>query len=174
MPSQNARVAEFLPLGAIIRQFVIDGQNIVQNFDDADGYKKYNEPYFGETIGRVANRISDAKIKSLNNRSYELTPNNGPNTLHGGVDGWGKKSFAGPERDTHTGKQRTVFRYLSAHGEEGFPGAVELRVTYLESTEKHNGKNASVLEIEYEVEMVGNEVEEKGTRETAVGITNHR
>ncbi|KAF1808647.1 galactose mutarotase-like protein [Eremomyces bilateralis CBS 781.70] len=170
MASQDKAVAEFLPLGAIIRTFLVDGQNIVQNFEKTDEYRQYNVPHFGETIGRVANRISGAKINSLNSQSYELAANNGPNSLHGGPTGWGKRVFTGPEVDD---KGRTVFRYRSADGEEGFPGAVELRVYYTASTEKSNGKETSVLEIEYEVEMVGNEAEEKDITETVVGITNH-
>ena len=45
----------FLPLGAIIQEFLVEGVNIVQNFHSVDAYEKYNDPYFGETIGRVAN-----------------------------------------------------------------------------------------------------------------------
>src|ERR1700753_1303733 len=90
-------VADFLALGAIIHEFKVGDLNIVQNFPTAELYEKYNEPYFGETIGRVANRISGAKINKLNGRSYELPANNGPNCLHGGLSGWGKKIWQGPK-----------------------------------------------------------------------------
>lgn len=75
----------FLPLGAIIKSYTINGVNIVQSFPTTDLYQKHNSPFFGETIGRVANRIKDGKIDSLNGKSYDLVVNNGPNTLHGGV-----------------------------------------------------------------------------------------
>lgn len=159
----------FLPLGAIVQEFLVDGQNIVQNFGTAEQYKKYNDPFFGETIGRVANRISDAKIDSLNGRSYQLAANNGPNTLHGGAQGWGKREFDGPKPVDRDGKEGVLFKYVSKDGDEGFPGTVELRVWYTAWTEDEAGKEKAVLEVEYEVEMVGDEAEE-----TAVGITNHR
>jgi len=53
---------KFLPLGAIIQELNVNGTNIVQGFDTAEQYEKYNGPYFGETIGRVANRIGGAKV----------------------------------------------------------------------------------------------------------------
>jgi len=159
----------FLPLGAIIQEFLVDGQNIVQNFNTAEQYKKYNEPYFGETIGRVANRIADAKINNLNGKEYQLTANNGPNALHGGPKGWGKHEFEGPKPVDRGGKEGVLFKYLSKDGDEGFPGTVELRLWYTAWTENEAGKEKALLEVEYEVEMVGDEVEE-----TAVNVTNHR
>jgi len=161
----------FLPLGAIIQEFRVNGHNIVQNFATAELYKKYNDPYFGETIGRVANRISGAKIDDLNGRSWPLAANNGPNSLHGGLEGWGKKVFEGPIPMSRNGKEAAMFKYTSADGEEGYPGAVELRVWYMSSAEENAGLRQTVLEVEYEAEMVGNEDD---IEETAVAVTNHR
>ena len=62
-----------------------------------------------------------------------------------------------------------MFKYLSKDGEEGFPGTVELRLWYVPSIEKVDGVEKTSLEIEYEVELVGDEVEETG-----VAVTNHR
>jgi len=53
---------KFLSLGAIIQEFKVNGINIVQGFDTEEQYQKYNGPYFGETIGRVANRVGGAKV----------------------------------------------------------------------------------------------------------------
>ncbi|KAK5171649.1 hypothetical protein LTR16_011752, partial [Cryomyces antarcticus] len=125
-------------------------------------------PFYGETIGRVANRIAGAKINSLNGKSYSLAVNNGPNSLHGGAKGWGKQSFEGPTPVEKDGKESVMFKYLSRDGEEGYPGTVELRLWYKGSMEKDGGVEKTSLEIEYEVELVGDEVEE-----TAVGVTNH-
>jgi aldose 1-epimerase len=163
---------KFLPRGATIQEFRVGGINIVQNFHTAEQYKKYNAPYFGETIGRVANRISGAKIKSLNGRSYQLAANNGPNSLHGGVMGWGKRIFDGPTPVNRNGKEAVLFKYLSKDGEEGYPGTVEVRVWYTSSTtqDPEKGKPVTVLEAEYEAEMLGDE----DIEETAVGVTNHR
>ncbi|KAF2731084.1 aldose 1-epimerase [Polyplosphaeria fusca] len=154
----------FLPLGAIIQEFNVNGTNIVQGFPSAELYKQYNFPYFGETIGRVANRVSHAKLNDLNGKSYQLAVNNGPNSLHGGVMGWGKLEFEGPIQTERNGKQATLFKLLSKDGDEGYPGTVEARVWYVQEKEGQQ----EVLHIEYEVELIGDEVEE-----TAVNMTNH-
>ena len=155
----------FLPQGALIQEFKVADINIVQGFPDAKFYKTHNAPYFGETIGRTTNRIKDAKIENLNGKTYTLAANNGPNSLHGGDEGWGKKDFEGPKPVNKDGKEGVGFRYLSKDGEEGYPGTVECRVWYMAGIE--DGK--TVLEAEWEVEFVGNECEE-----TVVGVTNHR
>lgn len=160
----------FLPLGAIIQEFQINGKNIVQNFPSADLYKQYNSPYFGETIGRIANRISGAKINNLNGKSYQLAANNGPNSLHGGNTGWGKREFEGPARVTRHGTDCILFKYTSPDGEEGYPGTVSVSVWYTPGKEQEEGIEKTILQIEYEAELVGdNDVEE-----TVVGMTNHR
>jgi aldose 1-epimerase len=89
--------------------------------------------------------------------------------LHGGAAGWGKQNFEGPTPVNRNGKESVMFKYLSKDGEEGFPGTVELRLWYVPSIEKVDGVEKTSLEIEYEVELVGDEVEE-----TVVAVTNHR
>jgi len=158
----------FLPLGAIIQEFKINGRNIVQGFQTAEQYKKYNGPYFGETIGRIANRVSGAKIE-LNGKSYQLPVNNGPNSLHGGDSGWGKKEFEGPIQVQRNGKDAVLFKYTSKDGEEGYPGTVDVKVWYMAEKKQEDGVEKEILTIEYEAELIGDEVEE-----TAVGMTNHR
>jgi aldose 1-epimerase len=159
----------FLPQGGIIQEFRVGGHNIVLGFPSAASYKTKESPFFGENIGRVANRIKDAKIDRLNGKSYELAANNGPNTLHGGAEGWGKKDFEGPKPVTRNGKQAVEFSYLSRDGEEGFPGTVQMKMWYTPSLEQDGGIEKTSLEIEYEAELVGDEVEE-----TVVSLTNHR
>ncbi|ORX98614.1 galactose mutarotase-like domain-containing protein [Clohesyomyces aquaticus] len=158
----------FIPLGAIIQEFKVGGQNIVQGFPSSKQYKKYNTPYFGETIGRIANRVSNAKINDLNGKSYQLPVNNGPNSLHGGVMGWGKQEFKGPTSVQRNGKDAVFFKYLSKDGEEGYPGTVEVRVWYVQEKDQDNGVEKEVLHIEYEAELVGDKV-----AETAINMTNH-
>ncbi|CAI9625977.1 aldose 1-epimerase [Alternaria burnsii] len=164
----STKAFTFLPLGAIIQKFVVNGKNIVQGFPSAELYKQYNAPYFGETIGRIANRVSKAKINDLNGKSYQLPVNNGPNSLHGGNLGWGKREFEGPSTVDRDGKEATFFKYISKDGEEGYPGTVEVRVWYVQAREEVDGAQQEVLYIEYEAELVGDEVEE-----TAINMTNH-
>jgi len=170
MPSDPSSNFTFLPLGAIIQSFRVGDVDIVQSFPTPDLYKQYNQPYFGETIGRVANRISGAKINSLNNKSYSLAANNGPNSLHGGLVGWGKKVFEGPIEVKRNGRDAILFKYLSNDGEEGYPGTVELSVWYIPSIEQEGATKMVVLEVEYEAALVNDE----GIEETAVAVTNHR
>lgn len=170
LTSTEESVFTFLPLGAIIQKIQVRGLNIVQNFPTADLYRAYNEPYFGETIGRVANRISGAKINDLNGKSYPLAANNGPNSLHGGKLGWGKCQFEGPFSVEHDRQQSVMFKYISPDGEEGYPGTVEVRVYYTASTGQQDGKQVTILKVEYEAELVGKE----DIQETAVAMTNHR
>lgn len=160
----------FLPLGAIIQEFRVGDQNIVLGFPTQDHYVKHNSPHFGATIGRVANRIKDGVIHNLNGRDYELAKNNGPNSLHGGVNGWGKRIFDGPHTVKRDGKDALLFKYRCADGEEGFPGTVEVRVWYVASKEDVGSPSAkTVLSVEYEVEFVGDECDE-----TVINMTNHR
>lgn len=159
----------FLPQGGIIQEFKVGNKNIVLGFPSAASYKTPHNPFFGETIGRVANRVSGAKINDLNGKSYALAANNGPNSLHGGAAGWGKKDFEGPKPVQRNGKEAVEFKYLSKDGEEGYPGTVELRLWYTAGVESDGGVEKTSLEVEYEVELVGEECEE-----TAVAVTNHR
>jgi aldose 1-epimerase len=167
--AQDETNFRFLPLGAIIQEFRVGGINIVQNFATPEQYKAYNKPFFGETIGRVCNRIKGAKLTALNGKEYPLPVNNGANTLHGGPQGWGKREFTGPTPLERNGKQAVLFKYVSPDGEEGFPGTVEVRVYYIVSQQQEDGVEKTILETEYEVELVGDEV-----NETVVAVTNHR
>jgi aldose 1-epimerase len=170
---------QFLPLGAIIQAFIVGKTNIVQSFPKQADYVAHNGPFFGETIGRVANRVKNAKIDSLNSKSYTLNANNGPNHLHGGVKGWGKRIWDGPKpvgvksvdglSGELEGGESVKFTLRSEDGDEGYPGTVEASVVYTAGTQKtESGKTVNVLGIEYVVELVGDEVEE-----TAVNVTNH-
>ena len=84
--------------------------------------------YFGCTAGRCANRIAGGKF-TLDGKEYTLATNNGPNHLHGGVKGFDKVVWEGEPRMTATGPS-IIFTYLSADGEEGYPGNVSAKVTY--------------------------------------------
>ncbi|KAL8807861.1 MAG: hypothetical protein Q9223_004226 [Gallowayella weberi] len=156
----------FLSQGALIQEFKVAGHNIVQSFPEAKFYKTHNHVYLGETIGRTTNRVKGAELKNLNGRSYKLAVNDGdnPNSLHGGLRGWGKKDFEGPKPVNRNDKEGVQFRYVSQDGEENYPGTVECLVWYTAKME--HGR--TILEVEYQVELVGDECEE-----TVVGVTNH-
>jgi aldose 1-epimerase len=168
MSSYEESAFTFLPLGGIIQEFRVAGLNIVQAFPTEALYKELNDPFFGETIGRTTNRLNDGKIE-LNGKTVNLTKNNGLNALHGGPKGWGKQTFRGPKPVFRNGKEGVLFTYLSPDGDEGYPGTVEFRLWYMANKGMEDGIEKTVLEMEYEVEFVGDECDE-----TVVGVTNHR
>src|SRR5205809_7925116 len=116
--ADNKPVISFIQQGAIIKEFIVAGRNIVLGFPNDQAYQNHNTAYFGETIGRIANRIQNATIKDLNGRSYQLAANNGPNSIHGGSVGWGKKIFQGPILELRDGKEIAVFKLKVEHGDE--------------------------------------------------------
>jgi aldose 1-epimerase len=78
----------------------------------------FGGPYFGETIGRYANRIGGASFK-LNGTTYTLPVNNGPNTLHGGFVGWGNRVWQNPTTATGNGSVSLTMSLVAPNGEEG-------------------------------------------------------
>jgi aldose 1-epimerase len=101
--------------------------DVVLGFDTLDDYVAKNR-YFGVVVGRYGNRIAKGRF-TLDGRTYELATNNGANHLHGGVKGFDKALWrAEPfERD---GRAGVAYSYVSQDGEEGYPGALRVRVTY--------------------------------------------
>jgi aldose 1-epimerase len=102
-------------------------REVTLGFDSLDGYLNPH-PYFGSTLGRVANRIGHGRF-TIDGRIYTLFCNNGKSHLHGGRKGfdkavWSSASFLG---DATAG---VVFSYTSADGEEGYPGTLDARVGY--------------------------------------------
>lgn len=101
--------------------------DIALGYSDVDSYVK-NSPYFGAIIGRYGNRIGQAHF-SLKSKEYTLAANNNENNLHGGLKGfdkviWSAKPIKGKKS---VGIQ---FDYTSKDGEEGFPGELQVTVTY--------------------------------------------
>ncbi len=128
----NGLVMKAITYGAIITELHVPDKNgkmadIVQGFDALSDYEK-SSPYFGATIGRLANRIKDAKFK-LDGKEYKLAANDGPNHLHGGKKGWDKVLWEAEAKATGAGPQ-VVFTYTSPDGEEGYPGTVQAKVVY--------------------------------------------
>ena len=126
--------------------------NVVAGFNNVESYVKSTEPYYGATIGRYGNRIAKGKF-TLDGKQYQLSVNNGVNTLHGG-----KKGFQDVVWNADKLNDSTIqFTYLSKDGEEGFPGNVNVKVTY-----SLTGDNS--LKCEYEATT---------DKTTVVNLTNH-
>ena len=97
--------------------------DILLGFDDLGGYLG-EHPYFGSTAGRVANRIAAGHFQ-LDGKEYQLATNNGPNHLHGGKEGTDKVNWQGKIVG-----QSVQFRTLDRDGHNGYPGNVDMQVTY--------------------------------------------
>jgi aldose 1-epimerase len=100
--------------------------DVVLGFDSLDGYLSDN-PYFGALVGRYANRIAHGSF-ALDGVHYTLARNNGPNSLHGGLEGFDKRVWKARE---FSGDQPALeLTYLSKDGEEAYPGNLSVKVVY--------------------------------------------
>ncbi len=100
-------------------------ENILVGFDSEEGWSK-NDPHFGCTIGRYANRIANGQF-TLDGMVHQLTQNQGNHHLHGGF-----KSFSKVVWETEILSDHAVrFSYHSPAGEEGFPGNMHVTVDYI-------------------------------------------
>ena len=125
-------IVEILTYGSVIKSLQVPDRNgnlgdVVLGFDDLASYLTHN-PFFGCIAGRYANRIAGGRFQ-LDQVEYTLACNNGPNHLHGGLQGfdkvnWQAESVQGTD---HVALQLT---YQSADREEGYPGQLTTTVTY--------------------------------------------
>ncbi|THH36323.1 aldose epimerase family protein [Neolewinella litorea] len=102
-------------------------ENVVLGYDSLSQYEASN-PYFGALIGRYGNRIAGGRF-SLNDQTYTLETNDGPNHLHGGVTGFDKVVWTATEVPSDT-EPALRLTYLSPDGEGGYPGNLNTTVTY--------------------------------------------
>lgn len=99
--------------------------DVVLGYDNLNDYINLPESFFGAAIGRYGNRIGDAKF-TLDSVEYKLNNNDGKNHLHGGIKGfcdeiWDAKKLS---------DSKIQFTYLSVDGEEGYPGNLNVTMTY--------------------------------------------
>ena len=99
--------------------------DVILGFSSIQDYLTANEIFHGVTVGRYANRIANGRFV-LNGETYHITPNNGPNALHGGTGGFHNRVWDRRIED----KAAADFYYVSADGEAGFPGKLSVVVSY--------------------------------------------
>lgn len=129
-------------------------ENVVLGFSTLEDYLNDN-PFFGALIGRFGNRIAKGKF-TLDGTEYALATNDGPNHLHGGTMGfdrvvWKAEAIEGDEDST------LKLTYLSKDGEEGYPGNLQVVVTYTLTQD-------NTLEVSYEATT---------DKTTVVNLTQH-
>ena len=154
-------VAKITNYGATLVEMHVPDKNgkmadVVCGFDYVSGYQGDGNQYFGCTTGRVANRIAKGKF-TLEGKTYSLAINNDPNHLHGGVKrSLDKVLWKATPKDT-AGSPSIIFNYTSPDGEEGYPGALAIEVTYTLTNENE-------LRIDYKATT---------DKDTPVNLTNH-
>lgn len=156
---QNKNGAELLisNYGArIVSLIVPDKDNnwvdVVTGHNNIEEYLNSEEPYFGAVCGRTANRIANGKF-TLEGKEYTLAVNNGPNSLHGGLKGFNSVVWGATQPEQNT----LILTYLAKDGEEGFPGNLQVTVTYT-LTDKNE------VTLKYEA---------KTDKTTILNLTNH-
>lgn len=132
LSNENGLSATVTNYGGIIVDLMVpdkDGRmdDVVLGYESIEDYVKDN-PYFGALIGRYGNRICNGKFV-LDGTTYDLAINNGKNHLHGGLKGFDKVVWDTAEEETPEGPSLKL-HYLSKDGEEGYPGNLDVNVTY--------------------------------------------
>ncbi|WP_437826426.1 aldose epimerase family protein [Sorangium sp. So ce1153] len=132
LSNANGLVLKVTTYGAIVTELHVPDKagklaDVVVGFEDVGGYLTDNQ-FFGATVGRVANRIRNAKFK-LEGKEYALTANNKPHHLHGGAKGWDKVVWSADTAEAPDGPSIRL-TYVSKDGEEGYPGTVTAKVVY--------------------------------------------
>lgn len=157
LKNHNWVQAAFTNYGGRLVSLLVPDKNgkmtdVVVGFNSVEGYEKSTEPYFGATIGRYGNRIAKGQF-SLNGKKYQLSINNGANTLHGGKKGFQYVVWNADKLNDST----LQLSYLSKDMEEGFPGNLKATVTYSLTAD-------NALKCQYEATT---------DKETVVNLTNH-
>lgn len=157
LENRNGMKAQIITYGARVQKLFVQGNDgnlidVVAGFEDPEQYRNDHGTYFGAVVGRVANRIGGAEF-TLDGNKYTLYKNDGNNHLHGGKEGFDKKIWKVESLD----ESQIKLTYFSEDGEEGYPGNMNVSVTYT------LGDDNSLL-IEYEAES---------DRNTLCSLTNH-
>ena len=160
LTNKHGAIAKITTYGAILTELHVPDRtgkmgDVVLGFDSLEPYLK-RHPYFGATVGRVANRIAKGKF-TLDGKEYTLAVNNPPNSLHGGLVGFDMKVWKASVVKNPEGPS-VKFQYHSPDGEEGYPGAVDATVEYTLT----NNKNG--IQIDYTA---------KTDKATPINLTNH-
>jgi len=151
--------AKIITLGATLQSLIVPDKaghkdDVVLGYDTAQEHLS-RPNFFGASVGRYANRIAKGKF-ALDGKTYTLATNDGPNSLHGGPRGFDKRVWK-IDSVTSGAEAKVVMSYVSADGEEGFPG--ELKVTATYSLNEQNE-----LRLEYRATT---------SKPTVLNLTNH-
>ncbi|MFO7369382.1 MAG: aldose epimerase family protein [Bacteroidales bacterium] len=160
LTNKNGMQIKITNYGAILTYVAVPDkagviENVVLGFDSLSQYRS-EHPFFGSTIGRYGNRIGGAKF-TLNNTTYTLSANDGVNTLHGGPEGFHRRLFSIDTVYSAEGSMVVALSRMSPDMEEGYPGNLEVKVTYTLT-------DSNEIKINYEAET---------DKATVLNLTNH-
>ena len=132
LTNANGMEVRAMNYGCIIVSVKVPDRNgkmadVVLGYDTLEGYLK-DSPYFGAVVGRYGNRIAKGQF-TLDGKTYRLATNNGPNHLHGGNKGFDKVVWKAASKTAPEGVA-VEFTRTSRDGEEGYPGNLQVTVTY--------------------------------------------
>ncbi len=133
LKNRNGVLCQITNFGARIVSLLVPNKDnqlvdVVLGLNSIDEYQK-DDKYLGATVGRFANRIAKG-VFNIDGKTYSLVPNNGPNLLHGGQKGYDKVVWDAKPVISENGEEAIELTYFSKDGEEGFPGNVQVKVTY--------------------------------------------
>lgn len=159
LTNANGVEMKVITYGGIITSLKVPGkegvmEDVVLGYDNLNKYLE-SSPYFGALIGRFGNRIDEGTFM-LDSQKYELATNNGRNHLHGGVKGFDKVVWNAEEYTKENGVG-VKFTRTSPHMEEGYPGNLDVTVTYFLTDDND-------LEFEYSATT---------DRKTVINLTQH-
>jgi len=159
LSNKSGMEAAIINFGGIVVSLKIPDRSgkvddVVLGYDQLDGYLT-NKAFFGAIVGRYANRIAHGKFV-LNGATYNIPKNDGENALHGGIKGFNKRLWTAKDVSGSHG-QALELTYLSADGEEGFPGNLSAKVVYTLTDQNE-------LRIDYSA---------TSDKETVINLTNH-
>lgn len=159
LTNDQGMTVSFLNFGGIITEIIVpdkvgNKENVVLAYKDFEQYLT-NPGYLGALIGRVAGRIEGATFE-LDGETYNVETNEGRNNLHGGENGFHNRLW---KVDTYQQKETVCAKLTctSQDGEGGFPGNIEVEVTYT-----LNNENQFIIEYAYRTDQ-----------NTPVTLTNH-
>lgn len=130
LKSESGIVLKVTNYGATLCSLQVPDKNnvmrdVVLGYDSVSDYDKKTGLYLGATVGRNANRIADGMF-TFDGEIYHLEKNNGNNNLHSGAAGFSYRLW----KEKATTDNSVTFEIDSPDGDQGYPGAVEVEVTY--------------------------------------------
>ena len=157
LKNKNQATAAITNYGARLVSLLVPNKNgvmtdVVLGYDSVGKYVHQPETFFGAIVGRYGNRIAKGKFKLIG-KEYTLAKNNGPNSLHGGKKGFGAVVWTAKQLNDHA----VELSYTSKDGEEGYPGTLQVKVTYTLT-------DSNALAISYQATT---------NKATVLNLTNH-